>query len=96
MRTLTTLCGVALDPGAGRRGSDLIGAGHTHVVPGHGFEIVDFILERRNGYAVCAGGVSQLGAELSNLEHVTDVNNHHYSQMKLLYKMCCRDFTSSV
>lgn len=71
-RTLTPLCGVALDPGAGRGGSDLVGAGHAHVVPGHGLEIVDFILERRNSNALSASGVSQL--ELSNLKQQMDVN----------------------
>ncbi len=68
---LTALCGVALDPGAGRRRADLIGAGHTHVVPGHGLEVADFILERRHVCGVCGSGASWL-QKLSHLEQMKD------------------------
>ncbi len=44
----TSLCGVALDPHDDRRGSQLVAAGNTHVVPRHGLKPGDFILERWN------------------------------------------------
>lgn len=44
----TSLCGVALYPHGDRRGSDLVAAGNTHVVPRHRLQPRDFTLERRH------------------------------------------------
>lgn len=44
----TSLCGVALDPHGDRRGSHLIAAGNTHVVPRHSLQPGDYALERRH------------------------------------------------
>lgn len=43
----TSLRGVALDPRGDGRRSHFVAAGHAEVVPGHGLQPGDFVLERR-------------------------------------------------
>lgn len=86
----TSFCGIGLHPGTIWGWANLVAAGHTHVVPGHGPQVWDVKLEGWDGGVDDTHSLSFSWSHLLHLQHrVTKASRRTYLNINvfLLYFM---------